>query len=340
MIDNRENNHWTVYIHIIPKELSGHECDKYYVGVTSQLPNKRWKNGYGYKKNQVVRRAIEKYKWNNIQHDIIATNLTEAEAKNMEIKLISILKSNQKEYGYNRTSGGDGHGGDIDIKRKNYIGCNFGELTVMYDLPDKIFPSGQRGRMEMCRCSCKKEFPVLLRNLITNNTTSCGHNGKPNRRIYNQYNLSGSFGIGYTMKNEEFYFDIEDYDKIKDYCWRIDRKSNTLISERCLPMRKSFEIIHLLYDLKRDGKSVNISYKNNNLYDFRKNNIIFNPPKGLSQEEYINFLRKDNKHITWNSTTNRWQVKINNTTKSFSDLNDAILYKNKTLEHNSSFFIA
>ena len=31
MIDNRENNHWTVYVHIIPKELSGYDWDKYYV---------------------------------------------------------------------------------------------------------------------------------------------------------------------------------------------------------------------------------------------------------------------------------------------------------------------
>lgn len=47
MIDNRENNHWTVYVHIIPKELSGYDWDKYYVGITSQLPSKRWKNGSG-----------------------------------------------------------------------------------------------------------------------------------------------------------------------------------------------------------------------------------------------------------------------------------------------------
>ena len=35
---------------------------------------------------------------------------------------------------------------------------------------------------------------------------------------YNTYDLSGEYGIGYTSKGEEFYFDLDDYDKIKDYC--------------------------------------------------------------------------------------------------------------------------
>lgn len=47
----------------------------------------------------------------------------------------------------------------------------------------------------------------------------------------NKYNLTGEFGIGYTLNtNEEFYFDLEDYDLIKDYGWykhTIKRKSGT-----------------------------------------------------------------------------------------------------------------
>ena len=40
------------------------------------------------------------------------------------------------------------------------------------------------------------------------------------RKKYNKYDLSGEFGIGFTSNtNKAFYFDLEDYDKIKDYCW-------------------------------------------------------------------------------------------------------------------------
>lgn len=36
----------------------------------------------------------------------------------------------------------------------------------------------------------------------------------------NEYNLEGDYGIGYCSNTKsEFYFDLEDYDKIKDYCW-------------------------------------------------------------------------------------------------------------------------
>ena len=38
---------------------------------------------------------------------------------------------------------------------------------------------------------------------------------------HNTYDLSGEYGVGYTQKGYEFYFDLEDYDLIKDYCWRV-----------------------------------------------------------------------------------------------------------------------
>lgn len=42
---------------------------------------------------------------------------------------------------------------------------------------------------------------------------------KTNRRV-NVYDLSGEYGIGYAVNtNNQFYFDLEDYEKIKDYCW-------------------------------------------------------------------------------------------------------------------------
>ena len=55
----------------------------------------------------------------------------------------------------------------------------------------------------------------------------------------NKYNLTGDIGIGYTYNtNQEFYFDLEDYDKIKEYCWSIwHRKENdysTLCAKKTL----------------------------------------------------------------------------------------------------------
>lgn len=50
--------------------------------------------------------AICKYGWENVKHEIIASNLTKEEAENFEILLIDKLKSNQRDYGYNIANGG------------------------------------------------------------------------------------------------------------------------------------------------------------------------------------------------------------------------------------------
>ena len=95
---------YLVYKHTCP---SG----KIYIGITKQSPNKRWLNGLGYEHNDYFFKAIKKYGWKNIKHEILFNNLTEKEAKIKEIELISFFKSNDRKYGYNITNGGDGvHG--------------------------------------------------------------------------------------------------------------------------------------------------------------------------------------------------------------------------------------
>ena len=95
---------WTVYEHITP---SG----KRYIGITSKKPENRWNNGRGYKKGSAFRRAIDKYGWENIQHNIVSTDLTEKEAKWLENYLICYYLTfvGFKDCkGYNCTLGGDG----------------------------------------------------------------------------------------------------------------------------------------------------------------------------------------------------------------------------------------
>lgn len=93
------NDQWSVYIHLFPN-------NKTYVGITSNLPINRWgKNGIGYQ-GQTVYLAIQKYGWENIEHIIFASNLTELEANNMEKILIERLDSYMN--GYNETLGGEG----------------------------------------------------------------------------------------------------------------------------------------------------------------------------------------------------------------------------------------
>ena len=77
----------------------------------------------------------------------------------------------------------------------------------------------------LCQCECGNKIIVKSFNLLSGTTKSCGCIMKEilikrnlNRKK-NNYNLLDEYGIGYTSKGEEFYFDLEDYNKIKDYTW-------------------------------------------------------------------------------------------------------------------------
>lgn len=114
MSDCKEDKKWKVYIHTSPS-------NKKYVGITSQkCVNSRWRNGRGYEKNLYFYRAIQKYGWDNFQHKIIAENLTENEAVNIEKTLIKEFKSDDYHYGYNICSGGEGCAGLFGEKNPNY----------------------------------------------------------------------------------------------------------------------------------------------------------------------------------------------------------------------------
>ena len=104
---------WTLYRHISP---SG----KVYVGITHyENPNDRWMNGKGYNKCPFFFPAIIKYGWDNIKHEIIATNLTKEQACYEERKLIRHYKT--LKLSYNSADGGVGHTGSFSEEHRKHI---------------------------------------------------------------------------------------------------------------------------------------------------------------------------------------------------------------------------
>lgn len=85
-----------------------HTCKlnkKVYIGITSQLPEKRWKNGNAYKSNFEFYTDILKYKWDSgFSHEILYRGLSKTNALRIELDLIESLKTNQFQYGYNQTN--------------------------------------------------------------------------------------------------------------------------------------------------------------------------------------------------------------------------------------------
>ena len=61
----------------------------------------------GYKTNKHFYNAIQKYGWDNFEHNILKTSLSKSEACKLERYYISKYRSNQYKYGYNRSQGGE-----------------------------------------------------------------------------------------------------------------------------------------------------------------------------------------------------------------------------------------
>ena len=91
-------------MHIFPNS-------KRYIGITSYGSKDRWHGGHGYKKQTMMWRAIQKYGWENIEHKILYTGLTQNEAEEIKKTLIAQYKSHERRYGYNIENGGLASGG-------------------------------------------------------------------------------------------------------------------------------------------------------------------------------------------------------------------------------------
>lgn len=166
----------------------------------------------------------------------------------------------------------------------------------------------------LCVCNCdNKEILVSSRNLRRNQTKSCGclqkeivSNICKQRKKYNKYNLSGEYGIGYTFKNEEFYFDIEDYDKIKDYCWYIDKRTKYVLTRNT---NRKIVCMHRLI----------MNFPNNIQIDhidrIRNNNRKYNLRVATNQQNQFNKGISSNnssgiKGVCWDSSRNKWYAYI------------------------------
>ena len=105
-------NNYTVYIH--KNKING----KVYIGQTCQNPIKRWDNGKGYITSTRFYNAIQKYGWDNFEHIILYSGLSQEEANKIEQKLIKQYKAQNDQYGYNITSGGNNYSHSEETKQK------------------------------------------------------------------------------------------------------------------------------------------------------------------------------------------------------------------------------
>lgn len=93
-------------------------------------------------------------------------------------------------------------------------------------------------------------------------------------RKQNRYELLNEYGIGYTTKEEKFYFDIEDFDLIKEYCWSMN-KQGYLLAKRRDGVNKTIYMHRLLMQnkLEKENKKLQVDHVDCNKANNRKSNL-------------------------------------------------------------------
>lgn len=197
--------------------------------------------------------------------------------------------------------------------------------------------------MWKCQCDCNDRTILIVsqQSLKTGNTKSCGCLQKSkaseigiNNKQYNRYDLSGDYGVGFTNNNENFYFDLEDYDKIKKYCWYKDKDGyivnktddEMIRMHRLILNADNEQVVDHINHHKEDNRKCNIrlctTKENNRNIGVQKNNT-----SGLTGIIY------DEKYNCWRVSITVDYKKINIGT--FANKQDAV---NARLEAEKEYF--
>lgn len=217
-------------------------------------------------------------------------------------------------------------------------GEKFNRLTVLSVEEIKVKKTPNREYKYIlwkCICDCGKEVFTTTDMLKRGQRKSCGclkaEKTGLRSRLTNEYDISGDFGIGYTRKGEKFYFDLEDYDLIKNWCWWVGKNGYLMTNERNNTGKKIY--FHKLVT-KTDGQQV-VDHKNHNKLDNRKRNFAI----ADSCENLQNQLIKSNNTsgvvgVTYVQSRKKWlaQLKVRKKKilyKYFDTFDEAVLERLK-----------
>lgn len=200
---------------------------------------------------------------------------------------------------------------------KDLTGQKFGRLTVIsrnHEKQKEMLDKNKGNKAYWnCKCDCgNKNVIVVSSSNLTNKTSptiSCGcykneamHKQKNTKTI--QWEFNDNVAIGITNKGDKFYIDKEDYDKVKDYCWRVN-KSGYIVANARNGTNKTIWIHRVLMNI--EDINVLIDHKDWNKANNKKSNLRV----ATKSENNINIKRKSN------NTTGYTGVSLNKRTGNY-----------------------
>lgn len=212
-------------------------------------------------------------------------------------------------------------------------GQKFGRLTVLYKDSDRYSPKGRKLIFWKCQCDCGKITSTRGENLKNGSSKSCGclanelTKARNKQRIKeNRYEKKGNYMIGYTNSGVPFYFDLDDYQQVKQYCWSQNSQGYIHAKER--EAGRSIKLHRLVMGV--NNPKIYLDHINRNKQDCRKDNLRICTN---AQNQINRNLRKDNVSgytgICFNRLKNKWVATISHKEKNihigyYHDINDAL----------------
>ena len=211
--------------------------------------------------------------------------------------------------------------------RKDLTGQQFGELTVIKRAEDYVSPKGQHKVVWLCQCNCENKTMIKVHasSLIKGKTKSCGcyqkeANWKSHHKT-NIYNLEDKNNCYLIASNTDniFYFDYEDYDKIKDMCWTED--SHGYLFSLTTGERLSFHRFVMNLN-KQTGPtaptSLLVDHIDGNIKNNKKENLRVCLPKQNSWNRKIPQGLSQIIGVSYNQRVKKWIATIEKEQKVFS----------------------
>ncbi len=212
----------------------------------------------------------------------------------------------------------------------------YGKLTTKY----VVGRTKNRVKIWYCDCDCGNNINVPSTSLSSGNTKSCGCLRSESAKAVgervrerNKYDLSGDFGIGWTSNtNKEFYFDIEDYDIIKNYHWAEKGDEGYIVTKVWNNNKPSSIFIHRLIMQKNgfDISTSDVDHINHKTYDNQKSNLrVCKHHQNITSSRTYSNNTSGRKGVSWDKTRNKWIVSITYNKKTyhigrFDNFDDAV----------------
>lgn len=212
------------------------------------------------------------------------------------------------------------------MKNVDYSGIEFNKIKVI-----KRIGTAQIGKKKrslwLCECECGNYLELTSDKIQSKKQKSCGciKKGKSCRnggkRMVCKYEFLEDTVKGLDSNGDEFVIDIDDYERIKDYCWYVNNDGRVKTS-----MNRKTVLLHR-FIMNLDDNNYEVDHINHDRTDNRKSNLrivthaenmknVKTPKHNTSGRVGVQYLKNRNK---WKAVIRIGDKYVSRITNSFEE---------------------